>query len=332
MVFPAEWELHKSTWLAWPDLPHEWLENQAPARQEFLALCKAIRTKGRAPQEKLNIFVKSTQEEVFLREVFKEELKDKGCQFFHFEYGDIWLRDTGCVFSTSALAHVFKFNGWGGKYLLGKDAELSLEMAKLSGRDFHQHNFVFEGGAIDHNGAGLLLTTKQCLLNKNRNPSMTQKDYEQDFEKLGAKAICWISEGLKGDHTDGHVDNILRFVNKDTLICMTPSTSDDPQKEVLEQIHQEAIAWAKQQKLNLLTIKSPGEVLNSQGESMPASYMNFYISNNAVVLPIYGSSQDDQAIKALEEVYKEHKVIALPSNHILTGGGSFHCITQQEPL
>ena len=333
--FPPEWATHKGTWLAWPDLAHEWKENHEGARREFLALCRVIALEGPSPTELLNIFVKTEVEKKRL----SQELEGLKIQLHIFEYGDIWLRDTACIFAKKAdlkkAAHVFRFNGWGEKYLLGKDAELSEEVAKLSALrseiEIIKHPFVLEGGAIDHNGKGLWVTTTQCLLNPNRNPGMNLSDYENLFRTLGAKELCWISEGLLNDHTDGHVDNILRFVNEKTLVCMEPCGKGDPHREKILLIQEEAKTWAAQNNLELLQVKGPGEVLGPEGDFMPASYMNFYIANNSVAVPQYGSSQDSAAIEFFQKLFPTKKVVGLASNNILTGGGSFHCITQQEP-
>lgn len=327
MSFPAEWELHRATWLAWPDLAEEWKENHEGARKEFLDLCRVIASSGARPQETLKIFIKKDSERVRL----EKELSGLPLKIYTFEYGDIWLRDTACVFAANHTAHSFKFNGWGGKYLLGKDATLSLEVAKKSEAKLIEHNYVLEGGAIDHNGKGLWVTTEQCLLNPNRNKGMTKADYEKEFCALGAEDVCWIKDGLLNDHTDGHVDNILRFVNEKTLLCMTSCGDMDPHKEPIKKIHEEAKAWASKHNLELLTVESPGEV-QGPDDFMPASYMNFYIANNTVAVPLYGTSQDSKAVEKLKKIFPDRKVVGLPSNNILTGGGSFHCITQQEPL
>lgn len=327
MSFPPEWALHKATWLAWPDLAEEWRENHEGARKEFVALCKVIAASGKEPQETLKIFVKNETE----RSRLETELSGFPLETYIFEYGDIWLRDTACVFARHNKAHAFRFNGWGGKYLLGRDADLALEVAHRAEVKVEEHSLILEGGAIDHNGEGLWVTTEQCLLNSNRNQGMTKADYESFFKKLGAKEICWISEGLLNDHTDGHVDNILRFVNEKTLLCMRPCGDLDPHKEKIEIIYDEAKSWASKHGLELLTLLSPGEVRGPE-DFMPASYMNFYIANNAVAVPLYGSSQDEAAVEKIKKIFPTRKVVGLPSNHILTGGGSFHCITQQEPL
>lgn len=326
MSFPAEWALHKATWLAWPDLAEEWKENHEGARKEFLDLCRVIALSGAAPQETLKIFIKNDSQRARL----ESELKGLPLKIYNFEYGDIWLRDTACVFAKDHVAHSFRFNGWGGKYLLGKDAELSKEVAQRAEAKLVTHDFVLEGGAFDHNGAGLWVTTEECLLNPNRNKSMGKADYEAQFKALGAKDICWITAGLLNDHTDGHVDNILRFVNEKTLLCMKSCGDLDPHKEPITQIYEEAKAWASKHSLELLTIESPGEVQGPE-DFMPASYMNFYIANNSVAVPLYGTSQDEAAVEKIQQIFSTRKVVGLPSKHILTGGGSFHCITQQEP-
>jgi agmatine deiminase len=331
MVFPAEWDMHKATWLAWPDLAEEWRENHEGARTEFLALCRVIAMSGNNPQEKLKILIRSEDE----RRRVELELKEFQPTFYHFDYGDIWLRDTACAFSKNEkkenVAQVFRFNGWGGKYLLRKDAELAEEVAKKAGVEMVRHSFVLEGGAIDHNGSGLWVTTEDCLLNPNRNTRMNKADYENHFKKLGAKKVCWIKDGLLNDHTDGHVDNILRFVNEDTLVCMTSAGKADPQGERIEEIHEQVKEISSELGLNLVTIQGPGEVESPDGDFMPASYMNFYIANNSVAVPLYGSPQDEAAVEIIQGLFPTRKVVGLSSRNILTGGGSFHCITQQEP-
>ncbi len=331
MLIPAEWKPHRATWLAWPDLVEEWKENHEGARREFLAFARAIVVEGANPQEKLKILVKSEAE--------KKKLSDELSKFTNsfelhiFEYGDIWLRDTGCLFSEHAQeAHVFTFNGWGGKYKLGRDHELAASMAEWAGAKKILNKMVFEGGAIDHNGEGLWLTTRECLLNPNRNSSMTEADYNNVFKSLGAKDVCWINVGLKNDHTDGHVDNIARFVSEKTILCMDPAGKDDPQFERLTQIKAELQSWASRHSLEVLSVKGPGLVEAPWGEFMPASYMNFYIANNSVAVPVYGSSNDAAAVELISKIFKNRKVLPLASNNILTGGGSFHCISQQEPL
>jgi agmatine deiminase len=330
MRLPAEWDIHAATWLAWPDLVEEWKENHEGARAEFIALCKTIALEGNNPREKLKIFIRNEEEK---KRVIKE-LAGIAVEFHQFDYGDIWIRDTGCIFSKSfngkKSASVFYFNGWGGKWLLRKDAELSKYMAEMSGAEIDEHEYVLEGGAVDHNGQGICITTEECLLNPNRNPKMTKVTYENRFRELGNKDICWIKEGLLNDHTDGHVDNIVRFVSRDTFLCMLPGGADDPHAERLTQIHDQLQVWAKEFNLKVVTLKAPGRVDGPDGEFMPASYMNFYIANNSVAVPIYGTPNDTQAVEKLQELFPTRKVVGLMSKNLLTGGGSFHCITQQE--
>ena len=329
MSIPAEWGVHKATWLAWPDLPECWLENHEGARKEFLDLCKVISLGGNRPTEKLKIFVKTASERSKVAQYLPH------AEFHFFDYGDIWLRDTGCVFykdSSQLKAHVFRFNGWGEKYKLGRDAELSAQMARIAGAIPTTHNMVFEGGAVDHNGQGAWITTAECLLNPNRNPNLQRADYDRALQALGAQSVGWLSLGLLNDHTDGHVDNIVRFVNERTLLCMESCGDLDPHKERIDQILSETRAWADKNSLDVLTLKSPGEIIGPEGDFLPASYMNFYIANNSVAVPTYGSPQDAAAVEKLQGLFRDRKVVGLASNNILTGGGSFHCITQQEPL
>ena len=188
-------------------------------------------------------------------------------------------------------------------------------------------NWILEGGAIDIDGAGLCVTTAQCLLNSNRNPDLSRQDIEDRLcADLGLEQILWFGVGLKNDHTDGHVDNIARFVGPGKLALPEPYGDDDPNIEIFT----DAIRRAREWPVEIVTIPSAGRY-EADGEIVPASHMNFYIGNVAVIVPTYGGSSDAAAIAAIAGLFPERETIGLPSNHILTGGGSFHCISQQVP-
>jgi agmatine deiminase len=260
-----------------------------------------------------------------------------GARFHRALYGDIWLRDTAPIFviDDGALsAQVFKFNGWGGKYALPGDAELASVIAELSHLPARHHDFVLEGGAIELDGEGTLLTTKQCLLNPNRNPALSQAEIEIKLRAaFGVETILWLDQGLLHDHTDGHVDTIARFVAPGRVVCMAPSGDDDPNAEVLRQIEADlrAMKDAKGRALEVITVPSPGKVLDEDGEVMPASHVNFYVGNRAVVVPVYGTAYDDAAVAAIAPLFPGRNVVGRSCLAILEGGGGFHCITQQEP-
>ncbi len=334
---PAEWEPHRAVWLAWPSHENLWGEDPLiDAQSEFTALCEAIADvddHGHVRGEMLEIVCRTDQDERLAR----WRLGRSGARFHRALYGDIWLRDTAPIFiedDGELAAQVFRFNGWGKKYQLPGDAELASHIAALSGKTTHPHELVLEGGAIEVDGEGTLLTTKQCLLNPNRNPDLSQSEIEARLRAaFGVEKILWLGDGLLNDHTDGHVDTIARFVAPGRVVCMHPSGEDDPNREVLAIMADalRAMTDARGRKLEVITIPSPGKVEDEDGEVMPASHVNFYVGNRAVVVPVYGTAWDEAAVSALRPLFPGRNVVGLPCRTILEGGGAFHCITQQEP-
>jgi agmatine deiminase len=262
--------------------------------------------------------------------VAKSMLAGADVGFHAYGFGDIWLRDTGPLFLQSPhgeAAAGFRFNGWGGKYDLPGDDGVAAFIAGQCGLPLARHNWVLEGGAIDCDGSGLAVTTEQCLLNPNRNPRMDRVELESHLRRdLGIDRVLWLGEGLMNDHTDGHVDNLARFVGPGRLALPVAAGKDDPNKDVYD----DAADRARDFGLEVVPIPSPGRV-ERDGEIVPASHMNFYIANAVVVVPLYGAASDDDAVKAFSGLFPDRKVIGLRADHILTGGGSFHCITQQQP-
>jgi agmatine deiminase len=245
-------------------------------------------------------------------------------------FGDIWLRDTGPIILKGGglpRAAVFRFNGWGGKYDLEGDDTVGLRLAETADLEAKRHDWVLEGGAIDSDGTGLLVTTEQCLLNPNRNPGLGREEVEARLRSdLGAERILWLGEGLLNDHTDGHVDNLARFVGENRLGLPVPAGSDDPNAAVYADARARAEAFG----VEVAPLPSPGRV-ERDGEIVPASYMNFYIGNAAVVVPVYGAANDSAAVAAIGALFPERRAIGIRADHVLTGGGSFHCISQQMP-
>ena len=255
-------------------------------------------------------------------------------------YGDIWLRDTGPIFARSERGPValrFRTNGWGGKFDLPDDTTVGDEMARMSGTPIRRFDFVLEGGAVEQDGDGTILATRQTLLNENRN-GWTEAQAEAALrEAFGAKKIIWIDQGLLNDHTDGHIDTLARFIGPGRVVCQSPAGDDDPNAGVLNAIARtlEAATDASGRKLEIIRIPSPGRVLDDTGAVAPASHVNFVIANGIVVMPIYGTPTGEQAIQALQKAFPDRKVVGLPSRGVLgsglAGGGSFHCITREEP-
>ncbi|MBV7256849.1 agmatine deiminase family protein [Pacificimonas sp. WHA3] len=242
-------------------------------------------------------------------------------------YGDIWLRDTGPVFAAGA-AQAFRFNGWGGKYLMAGDEGVARHLAIEAGLPLHMHDFVLEGGAIDHDGTGAALTTRQCLLNPNRNPAMGEGDVEAALaNSLGLARLVWLDRGLVNDHTDGHVDNLARFVAPGHVVIACPDRKDDP--NVL--VYADAARTVTEAGLKLTRIPSPGRVDDASGAVIPASYANFVLTNELVVVPQFGTGNDAAAVDAFAALFPERRAVGLSARAILAGGGAFHCMTNQLP-
>lgn len=332
VVTPAEWAPQKAIWTAWPADPDEWLGDLETPRRDVAALIRALSIAG----NKVRLLVNGDE----ARNSALAALGD-AAEIIPAKYGDIWLRDTGPIFARSgkdALALRFKTNSWGGKYDLPDDATVGDDIAELAKTDIRRFDFVLEGGAVDHDGEGTILTTRQTLLNPNRN-GWTKEAAEQALaQAFGAKKVIWIDEGLKNDHTDGHVDNIARFVAPGRVVCQAPAGPDDPNAETLNAIAAslENATDAAGRKLEVVRIPGVGLYRNALGEISPASHMNFIIANGVVIVPIYGTATEADALQALQAVFPTRAVVGVSSRGLLgcgtAGGGSFHCITQQEPL
>ncbi len=322
---PGEWEPHSAVWSAWPSHANLWQENLELARAQVSALFHAIEDHGRG--EALNIVVDGADALASATEA----LTGANVTFHSLQFGDIWLRDTAPIFIKRGgriEAASFGFNGWGGKYDLPGDAELSALIAKLSGLTVNRHSFILEGGSVDVDGAGLALTTEDCLLNPNRNPSLNKTQIEQAVnESLGVTKLIWLGDGLVNDHTNGHIDNLARFVGCGHVVVPEASDSDDPNREIYILARKRLEAAG----LTVSIIPSVGRYESEDAVVVPASYANFYISNTRVIIPLYESKHDDAAVTAIAKLFPTRETIGLPATALLTGGGSFHCITQQVP-
>ena len=330
---PAEWDRHSACWLAWPSHGHLWRENLAPAQAEWAALGRAIAEDG---GESLDILVQDAAAEAEARAALAPVLGQ--ARFHRVPVGDIWLRDTAPIFVTDGAgalaAATFQFNGWGGKYQLPEDDQVAGRISTLTGLPRRDHTFVLEGGSVEVDGEGTVLTTRQCLLNSNRNPGMDQAEIEAALRGgLGAEKVLWLDEGLIHDHTDGHIDTLARFVAPGVVVCMEARDPADPNAGTLDRLARDLAGFtdAQGRRLQVVRIPSPGLVLDEEGELMPASFVNFYIGNRSVVVPTYGTSYDDAAVASLAPLFPRHRVVGRSARAILSGGGAFHCITQQQP-
>ena len=327
-LIPAEWSPHRSMWLGFPSHGELWEDNLEPAQDEVAALATALAGPG---GERVRLMVCGDEAEAADR----KRLGDvAGVEFDRALFGDIWLRDTGPIFDAEGAAHGFRFNGWGGKYELEGDDQVAAQIAAAAGAPLRAHDFILEGGALDHDGYGTVLTTAQCLLNPNRNPGWAQEDAEAALaEGLGARKVLWLGEGLRRDHTDGHVDNLARFVAPGVVACPVGFGKADPNADVYDETARmlAGMTDARGAPITVMRIPSPGWTEDAEGEMVPASHMNFIVANGAVICPIYDERAGEFALAALGSLFPERRVVGLASRAILTGGGSFHCITQQVP-
>lgn len=332
VAVPPEWAPQKAIWTAWPASNQAWGGDLASPRRDIAVLIKTLHDAGNT----VRLLVSGSEARSSALAAVKHT-----AELIDAEYGDIWLRDTGPIFARDGsrkIALRFKTNGWGGKFDLAGDATVGDTIARHAGVHPKHFDFVLEGGAIDHDGDGTILTTAQTLLNANRNGwSKTQAEAAL-HQAFGAEKIIWIGEGLKNDHTDGHVDNIARFVAPGRVVCQAPAGNDDPNAAVLDAIAAtlEAARDRHGRKLDVVRVPGAGVYRNRLGEISPASHMNFVIANGVVVVPVYATASQDAALAALQSVFPDRKVIGVQSLGLLgcgdAGGGSFHCITQQEPM
>jgi agmatine deiminase len=330
-AMPAEWIPHEACWLAWP-YNDDWAENLAPARREVAALAREIAASG----ERARLLVANDACEASAREALDDG--DHGVELLRMPYGDIWMRDTGPIFVTNGsgdlAAACFRWNGWGEKYVYAHDDTVGRGIAALLGTRLFASDFVLEGGGIEVDGEGTCLTTRQCLLNPNRNGDVGEEAVERALRAgLGVETILWLDEGLANDHTDGHIDTLARFVAPGVALCMEPTGGDDPNADVLRGIQRDLSAMRDRagRKLEVVTIPSPGRVLGADGRVLPASYANYYLANEAVIVPTYGVASDERAVRAIGALFPTRRAVGASARAIVTGGGAFHCITQQQP-
>ncbi|TPG40410.1 agmatine deiminase family protein [Sphingomonas koreensis] len=320
LIQPPEWAHHKAVWIGFPSHPELWAEDIEPARDEVTAFAAAVHAGGRGERVILVAADEEGGDAARKLAPFAEVTIEP--------FGDIWLRDTAPIIVSRHKARNFRFNGWGGKYDLPGDDDIGLRLARTRGFEVEDCDWILEGGAIDGDGAGLVVTTEQCLLNRNRNSWLSREDIEQRLhDDLGFSRVLWLGDGLINDHTDGHVDNLARFVGEGRL-AIPEATDNDPNWQVYQRAAARAQTFGED--VELVRLPSPGRILHDE-EIVPASYMNFYIGNAAVIVPQYGAPNDDAAVDALAALFPGRQAIGLRADHILTGGGSFHCISQQIP-
>lgn len=325
---PAEWSSHRAVWLGFPSHAPLWKDHLAPAQTEVVALARALAGPGR---ERVKLLACGAAGVGTARQMLAGA---PNIEVVEGDFGDIWLRDTGPIFTARDQAAGFVFNGWGGKYDLPHDDTLAQRLAAMAGAALTRHNFVLEGGALDHDGAGTVLTTRQCLLNPNRNRGWREGHAERALAgALGVRKVLWLDQGLMNDHTDGHVDNLARFVAPGVVVCPMAFGANDPNAEIYDTVAETLSGFtdADSRGLRVVRMPSSGRMTDDEHLVVPASHMNFLIANGAVIMPTYENFAAGFALEILKDLFPDRAVIGLPSHALLTGGGSFHCISQQEP-
>ena len=325
---PAEWSSHHALWLGFPSHAALWEDDLAEAQGEVAALARALAGPG---AERVRLMVCGETAMAAARALL---VGCDGVEIVPGVFGDVWLRDTGPIFNGPGAAAAFRFNGWGGKYNLAGDDRVADQIATASGATLTRHDVVLEGGALDHDGLGTVLTTRQCLLNPNRNRGWREGDAERALaDALGARKVIWLGDGLMNDHTDGHVDNLARFTAPGVVACPMAFGADDPNAAAYDAAAAilATSTDSRGERLKVVRVPSPGRLMDGEHHVLPASHMNFLIANRAVIAPVFGEFAGRFAVEALQSLFPDRAVIALPSRALLTGGGSFHCISQQEP-
>lgn len=320
---PAEWASHEATWIGFPHMADEWAGHIDAARRDIAAFANAIHDGGRGEAVRLVVRDHANAD-------LAESMVDHGVQLFILPFGDIWLRDTGPIIVGSGSAREardFDFNGWGNKFVMPGDREIGAVLAAYPGFPTRRCDWVLEGGGIDVDGTGLGVTTEECLLNPNRNPTLSCEDIAARLHNdLGIDRILWLGKGLVGDHTDGHVDNLARFVGEGRLALPVADADNDPNAAIYADAHARAEAFG----IEIVPLPSPGRV-EIDAELVAASYMNFYIGNRVVVVPTYGAANDDLAVAAIGDLFPDRRTVGVSARGIIAGGGSFHCSSQQLP-
>ena len=323
LPMPAEFAAQDWLWIAFPHRSDLWEEFTAPAQEQMAAYANAVAETG----QRVRLVVHDAANEARAK-----ELVSGAVEIERHPYGDIWIRDTGPIVlfdkSGRRFAQRFRFNGWGGKYDdMEGDQEVGESLARAGGLETQFADWVLEGGAIDSDGTGLVVTTEECLLNPNRNPGLSQAGIEMRLKRdLGFDRVLWLGKGLACDHTDGHVDNLARFVAPNTLAIPLATGPDDPNAAVYE----DARARARDFGVIVRDVPSPGRV-EAADLVEPASYMNFTICNGVVVVPTYGTVHDADGVAAIAELFPGRATVGLPADAVLSGGGSFHCASQHAP-
>jgi agmatine deiminase len=307
----------------------EWRGQLEAVRQEFAALVGTI-----SRFEPVNLMVRDEETERDAR----SRLEGANVVFHRFAHNDVWFRDCAPIFVTregEVAGTDWDFNGWGGKFASDLDDQVPSFVSSTMGVRLFKPGIVMEGGSLDVNGTGLVMTTAQCLLNKNRNPNRTAQEIENlVLENLGLTRMLWLGDGLEGDHTDGHVDTITRFLNPWTIVTHVCEDEFDPNFASMLKNLETIRTWTDDagEPFEVVPLPLPKNRLEFEGDRLPPTYANFYFCNGALIVPTYGDPNDDRALEILRAYVPDREVIGLSGRALITGGGSFNCVTQQQPV
>jgi agmatine deiminase len=334
---PAEWEPHAATWLAWPHKRDSWPGNFEPIPAVWVEMVRAL-----APHETVNILVNDAATAAAVRARLQAADVATGNVALHqIATDDAWARDHGPTFVTRdvdgrrELAAIdWIYNAWGGKYPpWERDDAVPRQIAPLLGVRLFEPGIVLEGGSIDVNGRGTLLTTEACLLNPNRNPQLTRAQIEQFLrDYLGVRHILWLGDGIVGDDTDGHIDDLARFVDPSTVVTVRESDPRDDNYARLQANYERLKQMSDQdgRALRVVTLPMPAAVFY-EDQRLPASYANFYIANGVVLVPVFDDPNDAVALRTLQELFPRRRIVGIGARELVWGLGAFHCVTQQQP-
>ena len=335
---PAEWEPHSATWLTWPHNLDTWPgQDMSKIEGVYVQIIKAL-----ARGEKVHLLVNRDSEAFRLNKLIKSSTPtNENIIIYSIPTNDSWIRDYGPNFlvrdtpsgKREVSANIWKFDSWGGKYEWDLDDRVGGNLMDLMGITHFKPGIILEGGAIEVNGQGICITTEQCLLNPNRNGGIEKAEMESYLKRyLGVQDIIWCQGNIEGDDTDGHIDNLVRFVNPDTVLCASEDNKSDPNYSCLKENLRilESFKGANGKSLNIVKLPMPGRIDTEEGR-MPASYANFYIGNQAVLLPTYNHRNDARAEFILGKCFPDRKIVSIACETFIWGLGAIHCVTQQQP-
>ena len=327
---PAEWEPHSDTWLIWPHNMDTWPNCMKEVEEIYAMMVGAL-----SKNEQVNILVNDQKSKDRVLEKLRPTAENVLVHII--TTYDSWIRDYGPIFvrNNSEMVLIdWKFNAWGGKYEPWPyDDDIPSKIAALLKIPSLNPDIVFEGGSIDVNGLGTCITTESCLLHPNRNPQLNKESIENFLkEYLGLQNIIWLKGSIAGDDTDGHIDDIARFVNPNTVVCCLEEDPNDENYSILMENYSLLLDALNQngKKLNIVPLPMPG-IVDDGARRLPASYANFYIANDVVLVPTFNHPNDKRAIRIIQGLFPRREVIGIYSRALVEGFGAFHCLTQQQP-